>query len=70
MIRKRDRSVGIVTSHELDDRGVEVQFPAGARVFLFSTASRPALGPSSPMDIGALSPRISDRGVKLTTYYM
>jgi hypothetical protein len=32
----------------MDDRGSGVPFPAGAGNFLFSTASRPILGPTKP----------------------
>jgi hypothetical protein len=32
----------------LDDRGSRVRFPAGAGIFLFTTASRTALGPTQP----------------------
>jgi hypothetical protein len=32
----------------LDDRGSRVRFPAGLRIFLLTTASRPALGPTHP----------------------
>jgi hypothetical protein len=40
----RDTLVGIVMDYELDGRGIEVKFPAGAKDFLFLTESRPALG--------------------------
>jgi hypothetical protein len=32
----------------LDDRGVGARFPTGQDIFLFSTASKPALGPTQP----------------------
>jgi hypothetical protein len=32
----------------LDDQGIGVRFPAGARDSLFSITSRPALGPTKP----------------------
>jgi hypothetical protein len=42
----RDSSVGIATAYGLDDRGVGVLVPVGSRIF--STSSRPALGPTQP----------------------
>jgi hypothetical protein len=47
---RRDGAVGIATGHGLDDRGVGVGVPVGSRIenFLFSTSSRPALGPTQP----------------------
>jgi hypothetical protein len=42
----RDSSVGIATGYGLDDRGVGVPVPVGARIF--STSSRPALGSTQP----------------------
>jgi hypothetical protein len=42
--RSRDSVVGIATGYGLDDRGVGVQVPVGSRIF--STSSRPALGPT------------------------
>jgi hypothetical protein len=39
-------AVGIATGYELDDRGVGVRVPVGSRIF--STSSRPALGPTQP----------------------
>jgi hypothetical protein len=44
-IRSRDSSVGIVTDYGLDGSGFETQH---YKIFLFSTASRPALGPTQP----------------------
>jgi hypothetical protein len=41
-------SVGIALGYGLDDRGPRVRFPAGLGIFLFTTASRPALGPTQP----------------------
>jgi hypothetical protein len=38
--------VGIVTGFGLDGRSTGVRFPADARYFLYSTAFRPALGPT------------------------
>jgi hypothetical protein len=37
-----------LTGYRLDDRGIEVTFPAGARDFLFCTAPRPALKTIQP----------------------
>jgi hypothetical protein len=53
-----DSSVGIALGYGLDDRGTRVRFPALAGIFLFTTASRTALGPTQPpiqCVIGALS---------------
>jgi hypothetical protein len=44
----RDSSVGIALGYGLDDRGSRVRFPEGAGNFLFTTASRTALGPTRP----------------------
>jgi hypothetical protein len=44
----RDSSVGTALGNGLDDRGSWVRFPAGLRIFLFTTASRTALGPTQP----------------------
>jgi hypothetical protein len=43
-----DSSVGIALGYGLDDRGSRVRSPAGLEIFLFTTASRTALGPSQP----------------------
>jgi hypothetical protein len=43
-----DNSVGIALSYGLEDRDSRVRFPAGAGNFLFTTASRTALGPTQP----------------------
>jgi hypothetical protein len=54
----RDNSVGIALGYGLDDRGSRVRFPGGLGIFLFTTASRTALGPTqSPIQWvqGALS---------------
>jgi hypothetical protein len=59
--KNRDSSVGIATGHWLDKRGLRVRFPAGLVIFLFTTASRPALGPTEPpiqWVPGALSPGV------------
>jgi hypothetical protein len=46
--KSRGSSVGIALGCGLDDRCSRVRFPAGARKFLFTTASRVALGPTQP----------------------
>jgi hypothetical protein len=46
--KSRDSSVGIALGYGLDDRGTRVRFPAGMEIFLFTTASRAALGPTQP----------------------
>jgi hypothetical protein len=43
-----DGPVGIALGYGLDDRGSRVRFPEGLRIFLFTTASRTAVGPSQP----------------------
>jgi hypothetical protein len=40
-----DSSVGIATGYELDDRGSN---PGRGKIFVLSTTSRPALGPTQP----------------------
>jgi hypothetical protein len=45
-IRTRDSVAGIATGYGIDDRGVGVRAPVGSRIF--STSSRPALGPNHP----------------------
>jgi hypothetical protein len=42
----RDSSVGIATGYGMDDGGFESR--QGLGIFLFATASRPALGPTQP----------------------
>jgi hypothetical protein len=46
ILRSRDSAVGIATGYGLDDRNVGVRVPVGSRIF--STSSRPALGPTQP----------------------
>jgi hypothetical protein len=46
----RDSSVGIALGYGLDDRGSRVRFPGGGLgIFLFTTASRTALGPTQTL---------------------
>jgi hypothetical protein len=61
----RDSVVGIATGYGLDDRGVGVRVPVGSRIF--STSSRPALGPAHlPIQLlpGFLSPRVKRPGLE------
>jgi hypothetical protein len=61
----RDSAVGIATGCGLDDRGVGVPSPSGIKNFLFSTSSRPGLGPTQPpiqWVPGALSPGVKPPG--------
>jgi hypothetical protein len=54
---------GIATAYGLDDRGVEVRVMVGSRIF--STSSKPALGPTKPPIQclpGALSPGVKQPG--------
>jgi hypothetical protein len=44
----RDSSVGTDLGYGLDDRGSSARFPAGAGIFLFTTASRMVLRPTQP----------------------
>jgi hypothetical protein len=48
VIKSHDSSAGIALGYRLDNRGSRVQFPAGAGIFLFTTMSRMALGPTQP----------------------
>jgi hypothetical protein len=47
MYSSRDSSVGIVLGYGLDDQGVESRQRPG--IFLYTIASRPALGPTQPL---------------------
>jgi hypothetical protein len=55
--QSRDSSVGTALGYGLDNRGSRFRFPAGAKIFFFTTASRPALGreadhsPSSSVEV-------------------
>jgi hypothetical protein len=42
----QEEGTSIANGYGLDDRGVAVRVPVGSRIF--STASRPALGPTQP----------------------
>jgi hypothetical protein len=44
----RDSSVSIASDYELDDWKIGVRILRGLGIFLFDTASRPALGPTQP----------------------
>jgi hypothetical protein len=44
----RDRSVGIALGYGLDDRGSRFDSRRGLGIFLFTTVSRTALGPTQP----------------------
>jgi hypothetical protein len=46
--KNRDSSVRIALGYGLDDRGSRILFPAGLGIFLFTTASRMALGLTQP----------------------
>jgi hypothetical protein len=46
LYKSRDGSIGIALGYGLDDRDSRVRFPAGLGIFLFTTASRTALGPT------------------------
>jgi hypothetical protein len=58
LIKSRNSSVGMATGYGLDGRD---SIPNRGKVFLFFTASRPALGPAQfPIQRveGAISPRV------------
>jgi hypothetical protein len=46
--RSQARSVSIVSDYGLEDRAIEVRFPAEARGFSSTSVSTPALGPTQP----------------------
>jgi hypothetical protein len=63
MCRQKKKLLGIAAGYGLDDRGVGVRVPVGSRIF--STSSRPALGPTQPpiqWVPGALSPSVKRPG--------
>jgi hypothetical protein len=59
-----DSSVGIATSYELDDRGVEVRVPVASRNFSFPSRPDRLWGPptSYPMGTGSLFPGVKRQG--------
>jgi hypothetical protein len=57
----RHNSVGIATDYGLDGRGIGVRVPVASKKFLFSTSSRPTLGPTQP-PIQWVPDTISQRG--------
>jgi hypothetical protein len=61
-------SVGIATGYRLDCRG---SFPGRGKIFLFSTSSRSALGPTQPpiqLEPELFAREQSGQGLKLTTH--
>jgi hypothetical protein len=63
--RSRYSAVGMTTGYGHDHGGVGVRVPVWSRIFLFSTSSRPVLGPTqSPIRWvpGALSPEVKRMG--------
>jgi hypothetical protein len=48
LIKNRDSSVGIALGYGLDDRGLGFDSRRGLGIFLFTTASGTALGPTQP----------------------
>jgi hypothetical protein len=57
----RNNVVDIATGYGMDDREVGVRVPVGVKDFLFSTSSRPVLGPTQPSVQwvpGSLSPGV------------
>jgi hypothetical protein len=54
--KSRDSSVGVATGYELDDRGGRSSSPDNVKNFLFSTSSRPPLGPTHRMGNGGSFP--------------
>jgi hypothetical protein len=67
-VGSQDSSVGIVTGYGLDGQDL---IPSRGTFFLFSIASRPALGLTQPpiqWVPRTISPGKSDLGVKLTTH--
>jgi hypothetical protein len=68
-IWSRDSVFGIATGYQQDDIGAGVRVPEGSRIF--STSSRPAVGPTSLLSNGykgAVSPGVKRQGVKLNTH--
>jgi hypothetical protein len=48
IIKSRDSSLGVVLDYGLAYRGSRVRFPAALGIFLFTTVSRTAVGPTHP----------------------
>jgi hypothetical protein len=70
-VESRDSSVGIALDYGMDDWGSRVRFPAELGIFLFTTGSRKALGPTQPpiqCVSGALFLGVKRLGMKLTTH--
>jgi hypothetical protein len=62
-------NAGIVTGYILDGRGL---IPGRCKIFLFSTASRPDLGPTQPpiqWEPRALSRGVKRQGCEATTHH-
>jgi hypothetical protein len=60
--------LGIVTGYGVDDWGVGSLCPGRVKNFLFSTSSRPALGPTKPpikWVLGVLSPGVKQQGCEV-----
>jgi hypothetical protein len=63
-VRSRVSSVSIVSDYGLDDRAIEVRFPAGAEDFSSSLCVQTGSGvhpASCPMGIGVLFPEVKAR---------
>jgi hypothetical protein len=72
-LREPGSSVSIVSGYGLDDRAIEVRFPAEAKGFFpLTSVSRPALRPTQPpvqWIPGVLSPELKrGQAVTLTTH--
>jgi hypothetical protein len=64
-VKSRDSSVGIALGYGLEDRASTVRLPVGLGIFLFTTSSGTALGPTQPpiqRVAGALSLRVKRPG--------
>jgi hypothetical protein len=70
-IMSEDSAVSIAIGYELDDQGVGVRVPLGARILHFSMSSRPALGPTQFLSNGyrgLLPPRVKLLGRETDRY--